>query len=109
VEQTLVLFLLLGLVGWYWVDSVGARDIALAAAKRACQRADVQLLDHTVARSRIRLLRNREGLIRICRIYSFEFATDGERRYRGVLALLGKRVEEIEMEPYRMQAPLEHH
>jgi hypothetical protein len=107
VEEGFVLLALLGLLGWYWLDSVGARDVALAAAQRACREAEVQLLDHSVARHRIRLLRNREGRISICRVYSFEFATDGERRYRGLLALLGKQVEEVRLEPYRIDAPAE--
>lgn len=99
--EAVILLALLGAAGWYWFDSVSARDIALAAAKRACERAEVQLLDHTVARGRIRLLRNRQGNLSICRVYSFEFATDGEHRYRGLIALLGRRVEEVDMEPYR--------
>lgn len=37
----------------------------------------------------------------MCRVYTFEFATDGWRRYRGIIALLGRRVVEVEMEPYR--------
>ncbi len=104
-EEAFALLALLGLSGWYWLDSVSARDVALAAAVRACRQADVQLLDHSVARSRIRLLRNREGRISICRVYSFEFATDGEHRYRGMLALLGRHVEEVQLEPYRIAGP----
>ncbi len=98
-DPILLLALLAG--GWYWMDSIAARDAALAAALKACQRAQVQLLDHTVARERIRLMRNPSGRLSLCRVYTFEFATDGWHRYRGIIALLGRRVVEVEMEPYR--------
>ncbi len=101
-NESVVLLSLLALAGWFWLDSISARDIALAAAQRACQRAEVQLLDHTVARERIRLIRSRQGHVTILRVYRFEFATDGEHRYQGVIALLGKHVEEVDMQPYRL-------
>ena len=101
-DPIILLALLAG--GWYWMDSIAARDAALAAALKACQRAQVQLLDHTVARERIRLMRNPSGRLSLCRVYTFEFATDGWRRYRGVIALLGRRVVEVEMEPDRVAA-----
>lgn len=99
-DPVLLLVLMVG-GGWYWMNAIAARDVALAAAKAECQQAQVQLLDHTVARERIRLMRNPEGRVSLCRIYTFEFATDGSRRYRGVIALLGKRVVEVQMEAHR--------
>ncbi len=38
----------------FWVDSLRARERALAAGRRACERYGVQLLDETVQFARLR-------------------------------------------------------
>jgi len=94
----------LGLVAalWYWWDSVSARDAALGAVQKACREANVQLLDRAISRERIRPVRDDRGRLNLLRIYGFEFTSDGARRHRGLIALVGRRVVEVRMEPYRL-------
>ncbi|MDT3671646.1 MAG: DUF3301 domain-containing protein [Aromatoleum sp.] len=85
-------FALLCALGWYWFDSVRARDIAVEAARAACRREDVQLLDETVAGRSVRAARDDDGRLRLRRVYDFEFSSSGNDRRRGSLVLLGGRV-----------------
>ncbi len=94
--------LALGAVVWYWWDSVSARDSALRAVREACRQAEVQLLDHALSKERMRPVRDDRGKLCMLRVYAFEFTSDGSRRNRGIIAVLGRRVLEIHMEPYRI-------
>ena len=40
---------LLGALGWFWLDSLKARDAAIVAARKACESEGLQFLDETVA------------------------------------------------------------
>lgn len=89
------LILLLGITAllWFWQRSLRAREIAAAAAKELCKRQDLQLLDATVALAALRLRRNSRGHVALLRTYQFEYSSDGDRRQRGFVLLLGMRVE----------------
>ena len=78
--------------GWFWMDSLQARDAALDAARRACDAENVQLLDWTVAVRQLRLGRDDEGRVRVRRTYEFEFSDTGNNRIGGSLTLLGRRL-----------------
>ncbi|MCF6362613.1 MAG: DUF3301 domain-containing protein [Gammaproteobacteria bacterium] len=89
---------------WYWWDTLRTREIARAAGRHACDRRQVQFLDDTVVRTRIRLRRNARGHLQLERRYDFEFASDGERRYHGQIDIFGSHVSRIDMEAYRFPA-----
>ena len=95
--------LLLALVLFFWVDSLRARERALAAGRAACQRYGVQLLDETVAASALRLGRDSEGRLRIRRVFAFEFSDTGNNRRHGSIVILGAEVQDLHLEPYPMQ------
>lgn len=90
--------------GWFWLDSLRARDIALAAARDACTAEGVQLLDWTVAQSRLRLARNDDGQVRWLRVYVFEFSDTGDNRLNGSVTLLGRNVETVHLVPRPYEA-----
>lgn len=94
----ILLLLLLGLVLWFWQDSLRARDIARMASTHACRISRLQLLDDTVALERIWLRRDEHGRLQIERIYIFEFTDTGNTRRRGSVTLLGHRVELVALE-----------
>ncbi len=89
--DVLGLLLLLG-AAWLWLDSLKAREAAVAAAKAACNTEELLLLDDTVAIRRVWLGRNDDGEVRIRRVYSFEYSDTGNNRNSGSLAMLGSRV-----------------
>jgi hypothetical protein len=94
----------MALVGglWYWWDTLRSKEFARYAGLRACRNASVQFLDDTVERKRIWLRRNERGRMQVCRLYFFEFTSDGEQRYQGRIVMLGPQVREVEMDAYRI-------
>lgn len=97
-----LLFLSLGALGWFWLDSLRALEIARKAGKQVCTNAGVQFLDDTVAGIAIALGRDDQGRRALRRIYRFEFSDTGDNRLEGRLTLLGTQVESITMESYRL-------
>ena len=84
--------LLLAATAWLWLDSLNAREMAVSAAKAACNSERLLLLDDTVSITRISLARNSDGVLRIRRIYGFEYSDTGNDRTAGSIAMLGSRV-----------------
>ncbi len=82
------------LTGWLWLNTLRARELALAQARRACEGAGVQLLDQAVALRGMGLVWTAQGL-RLRRRYGFEFSADGVERRAGQLILLGLRLESL--------------
>jgi Protein of unknown function (DUF3301) len=99
---SLLFLLLLAALGWFWYDSLRALEIARNAGKRACDEANVQFLDDTVAGIALALVRNKSGRRVLRRTYRFEFSDTGDSRLEGQLIVLGDRIESVIMEPYRM-------
>ena len=99
---SLLFLLLLAALGWFWQDSMHALEIARNAGKRACDVANVQFLDDTVAGIALALVRDKSGRRVLRRTYRFEFSETGNTRLEGQLIVLGDRIESVTMEPYRM-------
>jgi hypothetical protein len=100
-EAAAILVIVLALL--FWVDSLRARERALAAGRAACARYGVQLLDETVAASALRLARDAEGRLRIRRVFAFEFSDTGNNRRHGSVVILGAEVQDLHLEPYPLQ------
>ncbi len=100
----LLLFLTCGalLVLW-WQTSIEARDRANAAAHAACERADVQLLDGTVAFKSVRFARDEGGRLALRRTYVFDYSEDGATRKHGFVMLRGREVELVGLGPTLVQ------
>ena len=75
----------------------------MSAGRAACQRYELQFLDDTVSVSRVRLGRDEEGQLRIARTYTFEFSDTGNNRRQGAIVMLGSDVQDLHLEPYRIQ------
>ena len=88
---------------FFWVDSLRARERALLAGRGACERYGVQLLDETVEFARLRLARDDEGRLRLSRTYTFEFSDTGDNRRRGAIVMLGAELQDMQLEPYKLQ------
>lgn len=80
----------------------GMKELALAACKRYCEQSDVQLLDECVVLKGFWFKRDASGRLRMWRSYWFEFTATGDDRYRGKVVLLGVRIENIQLEAYRL-------
>ncbi|MCB1756012.1 MAG: DUF3301 domain-containing protein [Gammaproteobacteria bacterium] len=95
--QLLALALLAAII-WFWWDSSGVHEIAVKAARQACQKADLQLLDATVTLRRIRPQRDEHGRLKLARLYSFEFTETGALRNYGYVVTLDKRIFRLELD-----------
>lgn len=97
-----IIMLVLAVIGWFWWDSRGAAEHATRVAKQYCQSMNVSFLNDTVSWQKVRLKRNLKGRMALERSYFFEFASDGQQRYRGEVVMLGKRVKSIQLDPHRI-------
>ncbi|HEU4921850.1 MAG TPA: DUF3301 domain-containing protein [Burkholderiales bacterium] len=86
-----------------WLDSLRARERAVKAGRAACERYALQFLDDTVSFTRIRLRRDGEGQLKIARTYTFEFSDTGNNRRHGAIVMLGGELQDLQLEPYRIQ------
>jgi len=100
-ETAAIVFIVAGVA--FWIDSLRAREKALAAGRAACERNGLQLLDETVAGAGLRLARNEEGELRIRRVFIFELSDNGNNRRRGSVVVLGATVQDLYIEPYPVQ------
>jgi len=100
IELGVVVFLL-GF-GWLWLENQGVRDSAIAIAKDFCAKENVQFLDEAMAAVSYRLQRNTRGQLVIARTYRFEFSDTGDNRLQGTIIMLGKHLETLHLQPYRL-------
>lgn len=93
------LFALLA-VAWYWLESHRVLDLARAAARQFCAAQGLQLLDDTVAATRIRFERDDLGRLVLARTYRFEFSDTGDNRLAGSIVMLGRRVGPMHLQAF---------
>ena len=93
----IVMLLALGAGGAWVCSGITARERAVAAARRACERHGQQLLDETVAQLGVQLQRSATGSVLPRRTYRFEFTGDGDARRNGEISIFGGRVVELHL------------
>ena len=94
--DNLLALLALFALGWFWLDSLRARELAIGICRAACDHQDLQFLDQTVALRRLSLRRTPAGL-RLRRVYRFDFSEEGVGRRNGHLTLVGLDLEELSL------------
>ncbi|MCX7099271.1 MAG: DUF3301 domain-containing protein [Methylococcales bacterium] len=98
----IILIGLLGLAYGYWCNAQKTKEIALEAATQHCFATDVQMLDGYVALTGMGLHRDKQGKLQLHRAFMFEFSPTGLERYQGLVLMLGRQIESIEMGVYRI-------
>lgn len=91
---TVALLILALAVGWFWQNSLRARDAANLAAMEACQRMQLQFLDGTVAFAQLRCVRDR-GQLKLRRTYVFDYTAGSMERLQGFVVLVDRYVETV--------------
>lgn len=91
----LILLLLLGLLVWFWQNTLRARENALHAARELCQLQQLQLLDATVTLQSLKLRRGEDGRLRLRRTFLFSYSDTGENRRSGFILMTGNRIEQV--------------
>ena len=82
---------------WFLWDSLKAREAANAAIRPACRAEGLLFLDDTVALQAVRPARGEGGRVRLARVYRFEYSDTGDNRRRGTVALLGNRIQYVDL------------
>ena len=96
---------ILGFITWFWLDTLRARELARAHARRWCSENDLQYLDDTVSLKQIGIGRANSGTLAFARRYRFEFSVDGRSRLDGLVSLIGGRVEWLHAPPLPERDP----
>ncbi|MEM7208485.1 MAG: DUF3301 domain-containing protein [Pseudomonadota bacterium] len=99
---------IVALIAWFWWGATRAREVAINAAKAACQRSDVQLLDQTVQLRQLKPKRDPHGRLRIARMYSFEFSVHGVEREAGYAVTLGDALVHVHLDLDAVETPTVH-
>ena len=79
----------LGIYVIYLYQAFRVRELALQYTRRACDEAQIQLLDQSVSIRKLSLSKDAQGRWRVWRQYRFEYTTDGAARQRGHVIMLG--------------------
>ncbi len=93
-----VFSLILIVIVWYVIDSIRVKEIAVQHCKRLCQAQEFHLLDETVEKYLTKPMRDQSGLLKLLRVYSFQYTLDDLQRHRGKITMLGPRVVRVEFE-----------
>ena len=96
----LLLLALLICMGWFWLDSIAKREVAIKLGRELAGRWQLQLLDETVACTQIRLGRDNRGHAQLQRLYQFEVSASGAERMQCNLQLLGMQLQTWHIPPY---------
>ncbi len=94
----IIFLILLGLVIWFWQDTLRARETAVSRARRYCQDINYQFLDETVSLASLKPGRNLSGNFAFHRYYHFEFSLDGHNRFNGTAYLIGHQLQSIQLD-----------
>ena len=94
-----LLALLIGLA-WFWLDSMAKRERAILLGRELATRFNLQLLDETVACSKLSVGRNRHGHAQWLRTYEFDVSANGADRLHCHLMLLGNQLGSWHIPPY---------
>jgi hypothetical protein len=87
----------LAAAGWFLWTNLRAREAANAAIRPACRAEGLLFLDDTVALHRVRPQRDEDGRLTLLRVYRFDYSDTGHNRRRGMVAVLGSRVLEVDL------------
>ena len=88
-----------------WFRTMEAREHANAAVAATCRRANLQLLDGTVALGGLRIARDSQGGLVLERTYNFDYSADGYARKQGFVILRRGRVHSMGLGPEDRPGP----
>ena len=96
--NSLLLLLAISDIILFWFESLRIRERVTHACRELCEKAELQLLDQTVALSSISLTRSVHGHRQIRRVYKFEVSDNGMDRRQGYITLIGAAIEAVQIE-----------
>ena len=85
---------------WWQSDKIKLSAIGYIAHYRKSR--NLQLLDQTMVLRGLWPIRSKEGSIQLRRRYHFEFTSTGEVRNKGIIELVGRKIQDIKIEAHIM-------
>ena len=96
--NALLLILVLILIAAYWRGTLGVRERAAAAARKAVDQTRAQWLDQSISLERMQPYRMSKGGVGLRRFYRFEFSLVGDDRRTGRVIVEGRRIRHCELD-----------
>jgi len=90
---------MLGAFLLFWSANRKAYEIAKRNCVLICQRSNVELLDDTVALSKLKVCRQTNGRLALQRVYAFDYATLQHSRKTGYIMMTHATVDYVRIEP----------
>ena len=90
----------------FWWQSDKIKLYAISHIAYYCESRNLQLLDQTMVLKGLWPVRSEEGSIQLRRRYHFEFTSTGEVRNKGIIELIGRKIQDLQIEAHIM--PSEH-
>ncbi len=87
-----------------WRNGQSVKQHVRLAMKQYCRAEEVMLLDDSIVLQQFRFKGIERGRLQVQRRFGFEFTSTGEERYDGWVEMLGRRIEHVELEPYRIHS-----
>ena len=94
------LLIIIVALAWVWFDSLAKRERAVLLGRELAARFQLQLLDETVACTKVWVGRNARGHAQFLRTYAFDVSADGADRLPCHLVLLGNQLQTWHIPPY---------
>lgn len=104
----LILLVILIAMAWFWLDTMAKRERATLLGAELASRFNLQLLDETVACTKLSVARNRKGHAQFLRTYEFDVSANGADRLHCHLMLLGNQLGNWHIPPYMQAVPERH-
>ena len=84
---SILVILFLGVLAWFWLISIRAKEVAMQASSQACQEIQAQFLDQTASLKKISFIRNKNGRLGLQRTYDFDYSRNRETRLKGLVVI----------------------
>ena len=102
-DSVLLGLVIIGVIGWFWQNTLRAKEAVCAVCCRLCQTYGYQLLDDTVTFEQLRFVRNDRGRVSLARYYTFRFSLNGTDCYKGTIYTVGTQVKAVSVPEFLIQ------
>lgn len=84
----------------FWWQSDKVKSYAMGHILRYCKERNLQLLDQTMVLRGLWPMRSGDGSLGLRRRYHFEFTSTGAMRSKGIIELIGRQINRLEIEAH---------
>ena len=102
-DSVLLGLVIIGMIGWFWQNTLRAKEVAYVACRRLCQAYGYQLLDDTITFERLRFARDHYGRVSLARHYTFRFSLDGTDCHKGIIYTVGTQVKTLSVPEFLIE------